>query len=197
MHLYNNLGLPGGGPREIIHILQNDKLLDNMNIQRNNVKYFIYVYIGDHQRRIYVNQRGVVPKYINKNGVLKEKKIIKIWDKLLINRMLKEWYLKKYIDLTETWNSECLYIRNMYKLINKKFSYGDEPTKLVILDYRSWENEDWNQISDEKGIEVIRVSDLADFDVTKVPYVVWEKEDHPSALAWQIVVPKLAEKLKL
>ena len=191
-----NLGLPGGGPREIIHILNNDKLLEEMNIDKNNVKYFIYIYIGDHQRRIYSDLRSLVPQYVKHNNELKQIKTIKFIDKLMITKAIKGYYADNFVKLEDFWDNEVVYIKNMQELISKKFSNGEMPTKLVILDYEDWGNEDWSQISDIEGIEVIHLKDLADIDVEKLPYIVWEGDDHPSALVWQTIIPKLVERIE-
>lgn len=192
-----NLGLPGGGPKEFLHILRNKSLLKQLNIDTNNIEYVVYVYINDHQRRLFTNARVFGPKYKEENGVLKEKHINTFFERTRIKNAITHYYfhhiIRKFFE-EYSWQKTERYIKEINKEIKNTFTNHGKETKFIILSYKELNNEDWSNLEKE-NIQIIRVKTLTDINLDEVPYIVWEGNDHPSALAWDIILPKFIKEI--
>lgn len=192
-----NLGLPGGGPKEFLHILRNKSLLKQLNIDTNNIEYVVYVYINDHQRRLFTNLRTFVPKYKEDNGILKEQQTNSFFERIKIKTAITNFYfdfiISKFFQ-KYSWQKTERYIKEINKEIKNTFSNHGKETKFIILAYKETNNENWTDLEKE-NIQIVRVKTLADLDLENVPYVVWEGNDHPSALVWDIILPKFIKEI--
>ena len=196
-----NLGIQGGGIREILHMLQNDKLykyLGENHFNKNKVKYVIYLYQGDHQKRIFTSlRRPLVPNYKEKGNELVFQPIKnRFWEMCVINKTVQEMYFSKYlykIHPDKCFERLALYVNEIDRIIHDRLKNGDEQTKLIVLDYHDWGNEDWSKVNSD--IEVIKIKELAKIDIGELPYIVMEGDDHPSALVWELTMPILASRL--
>ncbi len=189
-----NFGLLGGGLQDILHIIRNDKILNIFNIDTNNVQYVIYLYMFDHQRRLYVNVHPCEPEFKIKNGNFTEQKT----NRFLLNSYITFAFKEKEFSLSDknkNWDLVCEYIKAINKEIHKRFKNGNKETKFIVLVYiPPHGNEDWSMLENEEDLQIIKVEDLVSFPPFSKEYVTFDTL-HPSALVWQLVVPKLAEEL--
>lgn len=194
-----NLGISGGGPQEFLYVLRNKEIYKKRDINTNNIQYVIYIYIDDHQRRIFSHIKQLAPKYKEKDGILEEQKTNDFFERLKlrsrINNVYYNFIISKYFP-KYSWEKEVLYIKEMNREVKKTFTNNGKETKFIVFDYEEKGNENWNDIEKE-NIQVIKLKDLADFNPHAVPYIISKTDDHPSVLAWNIIVPKLIEKIEL
>ena len=191
-----NLALCGGGLQDILHIIRNKKILNLFDIDTNNVQYVIYLYMFDHQRRLYVNVHAGEPEFKIINGNFIEQKTNRFLLNSYITFQFKENEFNRS-DKNKNWDLLCEYIKAINKEIHEKFKNGNEETKFIILVYiPPHGNEDWSMLENEENLQVIKVADLVSFAPFGKEYVTFDTL-HPSALAWKLVVPKLAEELNL
>ncbi len=191
-----NLGIPGGGPREILYLLRTNKIIELSQKEKNNVDYIIYTYIWDHQVRLYSNLLPLVPKYKKtKYNTLVEQKL-HFYNKSFIYTNLTRFKFFHY-DINNSFNLLNIYISEIYKEICNKFNYQKTPPKLIILVYTDNINENgWENLKKNKNITIINVKDLTGKDMyNDKEYLTFS--NHPNVKAWQIIVPALAKELNL
>ena len=189
----DNLGLPGEGIRGILNIISSDRVLNQFNIDKNNIQYVIYLYMYDHQRRLYINLHAGEPLYKIQNGTLVKRNI----NRFLLNSYITFRFRENaYIhsDVNYNWKLFCMYLRAIEQEIHKNFRNGDKETKFVVLVYvPSNGNEDWSLLEND-NIEIVEANDLVEFDVASDEYKSFDGA-HPNALLWQLLVPALVDKL--
>ena len=189
-----NFALCGGGLQDILHIIRNNKILNLFNIDTNNVQYVIYLYMSDHQRRLFVNVHAGEPEFKIVNGNFIEQKTNRFLLNSYITFQFKENEFNRS-DKNKSWDLFCEYVKAINKEIHEKFKNGNEETKFIILVYiPPYGNEDWSKLENEENLQIIKVDDLISFDPFAKEYVTFDTI-HPSALVWQLIVPKLAEEL--
>lgn len=191
-----NLGIPGGGPREMLYLVRTNKIIDLSQKEKNNVDYIIYTYIWDHQIRLYANLRPLVPKYKKtKYNTLVEQKL-HFYNKSFIYNSLTRFKFFNY-DINNSFNLLNTYISEINKEICNKFNYQKTPPKFIVLVYTDNINENgWEDLKKEKNITIINVKDLTGKDLNNnKEYLTFS--DHPNAKAWDVIVPALVKKLNI
>ena len=185
-----NLGINGGGPREILMSIQNENLIKRIH---KTPQYIIYTYIPDHKRRLYVPLAFLNANYkpINNYKDLQfYTPIMPIYKSFIYETIMNKLYKNNLIKTTEQLFN--LYIKKINEEINKQFG---ENTQLIILVYYEKEKENWNEIK-KYGIKVINIQE--DWNInTQEPQFKGKDQEHPNAKAWEVIVPKLIKELGL
>ena len=191
-HPVYNLGLGGTSPRTALYILRNKSLRNKLLKSAENIKYVIYTYIPDQLPRLYAdvyrkpepmffyNKSENKLKYFNSKGT-----IFRSYSYYLISRKIAY-----SMDTNKQFKLFQIYMNEISKEI-KKISTG---AKLVILAYDTYITPAENFLDGD--IIIINVSDIVKENLRDDKFRTIDHH-HPSAEAWKIIVPKLAEKLEL
>ena len=188
-----NRGIPGCGTNHMLYMVEK-----GLSSNIKNPEYFIYIYIAGHIYRLYM------PASFFHNLLIyyKEKD-----NKLVLQKDWDNWHWHSYT--LRTLNEQLEYAGKIHshdkkiqfllkhlnrtqEEINKKYP----ESKFVVLAYSG--EEDIKAIEKElteNKIKIIYLSDLSSEDFTKKPYAL--EDGHPSALAWDIIIPELTKKLSL
>ncbi|MBQ9245263.1 hypothetical protein IJ182_03240 [bacterium] len=188
-----NLGVVAASPREILYILRNDELRNELLYNEQNLEYIIYPFISNHLQRLYMNIRlnPLTPYFKLKDGSLEFYDKNHFIQKSYIFRLLYELKYKEKDDL-EAYNLFTIYMKEANKEIKKHYPSA----KFVILVYEDYLDHDWKELENE-GIIVIKVKDMTVIDVYSSQYSQSAIDSHPNKLAWEKIIPILAEKLNL
>lgn len=203
-----NRGVCATGP-QCVHRQLSDK---DFQKQIPDAEYVIYTFIYDHLYRVVRTFRECQSANIDFGYVLKDGK--------LVERTYPFWYLYgsflmraiiDYINIQDYWyemeNGLPLFMKIMEDSVkqtkimypNSKFVFVEFPEgSCCALDYdgsRKLDEKTINKLKD-LGIIYIYAPDLVGHDFCESKYRLADK-DHPSGLAWDELVPKLVEKLKL
>ena len=203
-----NRGLSGTGTNFVYRQLA-DK---NFKNEVPDAEYFIYTFIYDHVFRQFEDSFPFAPevmvRYEIKDGQLVEKKrpflfayssfIVKIYCE---HRTKKE-------QIYEIWHGLPLFMATIeasVKEMKKKYPNS----KFVLLEYPEFaicRNEPWAETSflkpeeieqlEKMGVIYLSVEDLIGNKLCEKKYRASDGE-HPGALAWDVLVPKLAQRLNL
>ncbi len=188
-----NLGVKATSTREILYILRNNDLRNKLLDNQNNFEYVIYPYISNHRYRLYTD----IKPYTYSPYFKETENGLEYYEK---NKLIANSYIyKKFLDwkYSEINNKEAFRLMCVYlKEINKEIKKHYPDTKFVVLIYEDYLNENWN-ILDKEGIIIVKVKDIAKIDVKSPEYTLSPNDFHPNAKAWQVIVPKLIEELKL
>lgn len=186
-----NLGINGGGPREILMSLQNENLIKRIH---KTPQYIIYTYIPDHKRRLYVPLAFLNANYkpINNYTDLQfYTPIMPIYKSFIYETIMNKLYKNNLIAKEKTEKFFNLYIKKINEEIKKLFG---EKTQLVILVYYENEKENWDIIKKE-GITVINILEDWNINTQEVRFK-GNDQEHPNAKAWETIVPELVKELK-
>ncbi len=188
-----NRGIPGCGINHMLYMVK-----EGLSSKIKNPEQFIYTFIDAHIYRLYMPAsyfHNILIYYKEKNGHLVEKNDFDIWYwHSYTLRTIYEglMYAERIYSQEQEIEFMLLHLLEINKEIkenfpNSKFTVfaynGKEKIKIIEKDLR------------ENGIEIIYLSDLIDKDFEKKPYVL--EDDHPSALAWDTIIPELVKKLSL
>lgn len=184
-----NYGISGGSPREALYILDSGYLNDKIT-NPESVKYVIYTFIDDIIRRVYYNNRPVVPWY--KRTAEDGLEYIK-YSPLLRFRILQNYNVYKYNNKVYDLEILKLYFTEMNRKIKAKFPNA----QFIILNYDNSQCSVLEDLKVKHNIPVINTFDILNFDICKPEYQISEDENHPNAKAWDIIVPALAKELNL
>ncbi len=188
---YNRAGRGWG----LSHFLYQVRRNDFYTQFKEEPEYIFYIYIQDHDNRldkfkIEPNCIDFQPKYIIKKGHLIEQKPNFI-DRLYSVQDYQYYYNynKKKVDFSTI----KLYFTEARDAIRQHW----KNTKLVILVYPIRMSIDKNLFTtlENEGYKVIYLEDLVNIDLTDDKYRCdgW----HPSAEAWQIILPKIIKELDI
>ncbi len=191
-----NLSLIGGSPREILYMLRNENFLNSGLLKNRKAQYFIYINIPSHRNRLYANFRQFVPTFkpVNNNTRLKYYRNF-FNDRSFLYYQAMFFYTNHLMNEKKAFNDLKLYIKEINRAIQNKFDNYNSPSKLVILVYGDFSNDDWNELNDE-NIIVIKINDMLGFDIMDTKYTIGDNM-HPNAKAWEVIVPALAKELNL
>ena len=189
-----NLSLIGGSPREILYMLRNDKFLNSGLLKNRKAQYFIYINIPSHRNRLYANFRPFVPTFKPVNNRLKYYRNF-FKERSFLYYQVMFFYTNHLMNEKKAFNDLKLYINEINRAIQNKFDNYDSPSKLVILVYGNFSNDDWSELNNE-NIIVIKINDMLGFDIMDTKYTI-EDNNHPNAKAWDVIVPALAKELNL
>ena len=187
-----NLGINGGGPREILMSLRNNELIKKI---QKNPQYVIYTYIPDHKRRLYVPLAFLNANYKPMDNYADLQfyiPIMPIYKSFIYETIMNKLYKNNLILKDKTEKFFNLYITKINEEIKKQFG---EKTQFVILVYYENEKENWDEIKKE-GIKVINI--LEDFNInTQQPEFKGKDQEHPNEKAWKVIIPELIKELDL
>lgn len=188
--LVYNFGLCGGGAKEMLYTLQNNKIIKDIKPD-----YVIYTYIPHHKNRLYssITEFAFGYKPINNFQNLKFQKENKIIHNSIIRKKLVDSLVeKRIISDQKAQKLFALYMKQMNEEIKKL--YGDN-TKFVLFVYDNSHNENWEDL-ENIGIKIIIVENLIKIDLKDNQYRI-PNDDHPNKKAWELVVPALVKELNL
>lgn len=192
-----NAALEGGSPRETLYLLRNYKKCAEQGIfpeNSANTKYFIYTFIGDQGRILFLDIFRISPvfkAYKDNNGIERlaytEKR--SIFDKSYIKFFFGYNYSPKLND--RMIKATTLYFSEMKLDVKKAF-----PNAKFILFVYDDENYDYDwSILEKEGITVLKLEEMSDIPIASDEKYLYKS--HPNGLAWQIVVPILIKNLNM
>lgn len=205
-----NWGICGAGIQHMLYLLKDIKVLNEI---KNPPEYVIYTYIPSHIERIryyYFTENtsnfiAITSKFDSHKNIVLEKDVFfpKPFYKTFIMKLLFD-LKSKYEKINETKyfneNKEMLYqiLLQTKQIINNKYPQ----TKFVILIYDENPSNDFHfYMKDyfdklqQNGFIIIKVDDLIGAEQKNKER---QKDGfHPNAQAWNLIVPKLIEKLNL
>lgn len=192
-----NYAVEGKAFQNALYILEN-KIYDT-NIK--NPEYVIYVMMSDHIRRLYTNVCMAdfvgYPLYVfDKNGKLYMKKpYYPVYRQFYTFYFINNWIFKKFLE--KDYNRHSKYVNAYFKAMNEEIKKQYPDTKFVILMYGN-NNFGLNLSELEKsGFIIINTQDITGVNLLSREYQQSDTDKHPVAKAWDIVVPALADRLKL
>ena len=183
-------------------------IAEHYNIEKtiSNPEYIIFVMIDNHLYRLYREIMNIDEPYFDilyqYNGkILEERKPIysflfksSIIRYINLNLILYMYNKKNQDEIFDFMKAHFL---KMKSILNKKFPNS----KLVILQYEenenSWifNNPRWNELRDE-GFIIINSYELTNEHLFEEKYRI-PNDVHPNEKAWDLLVPKLVERLEL
>ena len=187
-----NLGICGGGPREILITLQNKELIKKIY---KEPEYIIYTYIPDHKRRLYVPLAFLNANYKPIKNYTELKYYTPIWyiyKSFIYETIMNKIYNNKIIPNERINKFFNLYIKKINEEIKKQFGNN---TKFIILIYYGADSHNWNEV-EKQGIKVINLNSSYNIDTQQPEYKGTDNE-HPNAKAWEVIVPALVKELDL
>ncbi len=207
-----NRGIESWGPNANLKDIQTSPFFNNREIIEP--EYYIYTFISDHLRRIYIDYWETNPfnnnKIYNLYTIRNNKLILK--EKVNLLNYIQNTYLirrlnRAVFDITPDNNKFDrlkLYLYEIKKELEKRYPnikmviivyYPELDTKYTheILPFRT---ERWKEFEDD-GFIVIRF-DKSEFEfLNENSYISPNDNIHPSGKAWDTLVPIIINKLKL
>ncbi len=196
--VYNN-GFSGSGLSLIEMILSSEEVVKALP---PNAEYIIYTFINDHIRRMYTYRswsfaQEMFPRYVKRNDGIELKypsPSLNWLYRTFIHRTIEE-----YIAIYRACNSQTdeYFFRRIIKRIDDKIKNNFKQAKFVILyyDVPGYYEIIENSIK-ELNLNIILLN-VYDFIPNIDDEKYWQEDGHPSAEAWEVIVPKLVEKLKM
>lgn len=197
-----NYAIPGFGIQAAYYCLKNIIPKDNIKTP----EAIIYVFIEDHVRRFYSPYNFGASKYIKyvdykeKNGEMIENKffIPYISNSYMLAALKEQDYYKNYSkrNTNKDFDNIKKYFLEMKKLVDNNYT----GSKFIIILYDCFKNnnvinsERWQELEKE-GIRIIKTKELKEGDKLSVPP--YSRKNHPTESAWTVLVPQIAEKLKI
>ena len=191
----------GAGPSQALYEIENG--FPNVN----NPEYIIYNFIEYHITRMYIPTSFFFPLIcfykVDKKGFLIPKNEFDIlWYHSYTARALYEKYINYSLSTPEFNKLATDFLLKHFVQMKKVASKKYPESKFVIFAYdgekglnnKSYIKSIENNLKKE-GFIVVYMDELSDIDFTQKPYVL--DDGHPSSYAWNIVVPKLAQRLHL
>ncbi len=187
-----NYAVSAYGIQHMLYIIKNKSFFDKVE---GKPEYAIYVYINDHQRRLYGD-----PWIIENNGLYVQYRLngdkLELRDEILPSFLYKTFIVRKILEIQNK-----LYYNKFSEeeLLNN--SYLRYPgIKFVILKYSdqqyfSPEHPNLWKALEREGFIIIDTKDLIGREFTQEDTIA--DKFHPNESAWDLVVPKLVEKLGL
>lgn len=183
-------------------------IVEHYNLEKtiNNPEYIIFIFIDNHLYRLYREIMDIDYPYLDilykeNEKILEERKPIysflfksSIIRYINLNLILYMYNKKNQDEIFDFMKAHFL---KMKSILNKKFPNS----KLVILQYEenenSWifNNPRWNELRDE-GFIIINSYELTNEHLFEEKYRI-PNDVHPNEKAWDLLVPKLAERLEL
>ena len=205
-----NRGIPGWGPQGNLKDIQKLPFFNKRKIIEP--EYYIYTFISDHLRRIYIDywdtkfSNEVYNLYKIRNNKLIPRDKITLLDYIKVMQITKR--INKYIfDITpddKKFDRLKLYLYKIREELQKKYPN----IKVVILVYnpdvdtvethkiKPFRTERWKELEND-GFILLRF-DTPEYDfLTSQDYITQIDNVHPSAKAWDTLVPIIVEKLGL
>ena len=188
-----NIGLNGASPKETLYILRNYKRFVKYGFlpeEGDNTKYFIFIYIDDHHRRIVQEKYRRTPlfKVVNKDG---EKHLEYYKNRNILKKsFIFQWYqFNHQFPVDEKINELfTLYMKDIINEVKKIYPSAEVIFFAYIIDDEQIPY-DFKNVEDV-GMKVIKLQDFS--------HIRFQKEYtfdgiHPNEKAWNEVAPKFIE----
>lgn len=205
-----NRGKPGYGPHLNLKDIQTSSFYNKDKI--TEPEYYIYVFISDHIRRLYIDYFGQDAKEIYRQYKIKNHKLIPEGDKITLADYIKITHFVKWLNnsIAELVPDDKKFDRlKLYMYATREELLKRYPDiKMVILVYhpelcvgynnidKPFRTDRWKELEDD-GFIIIRL-DTPEFDYLKeTEYLSESDKEHPSGKAWDKIVPVVIEKLGL
>lgn len=191
-----NLGISGGSPRETLFLLRNRKDLKNI-IPNKDIKYVIYTYIPDQERRLYTDIREIVPSFRlkNKGKALEYYTHNKFIHASNIYRNFSNLYYEYLVGEEESFALFSLYLSEISKEVKNIYGKDIEFIVFIYPDYDPDNKYKWQKIN-KNEITILNITKKLDIENNSNAYKI-KDDDHPNAKAWQVIVPALVKELDL
>lgn len=171
-----------------------------------DAEYVIYVFIIDHNLRLYKYQIGFWTQELNLRYKLKNGKLYQIYDSFpIVDALFTTKLIQEKIE-TSLGDKECqdfVLFKAMTSDMMKEFKKNYPNSKLVFLEYPQDTNpyakltvDAINHLKNE-GYIYLNANQLVGVDLGKYEYKIEGEGVHPNEKAWSMLAPKLAEKLKM
>ncbi len=205
-----NRGIPAWGPNANLKDIQTTSFFNNHKIIEP--EYYIYTFISDHLRRIYINywdtdfSNEIYNFYKIRNNELILRNKINLLDYIQITQVMKR-INRRIFDLTpddKKFDRLKLYLYTMRSELIKRYPN----IKMVILVYNTdldtvythqikpFKTERWKELEDD-GFILLRF-DTPEFEFLADNKYISEFDNvHPNGKAWDIIVPIIIKKLGL
>ena len=192
-----NIGLDGASPKETLYILRNYKKFVKDGFlpeEGDNTKYFIFIYIDDHHRRIVQEKYRRTPRFkvVEKDGEkhLEYYKSRNILKKSFIFRHYQYWH---QFPIDEKINELfTLYIKDINNEVKKIYPSAEVIFFAYIIDDEQIPY-DFKNVED-LGLTVIK---LRDFSPIRFQKEYTFDGIHPNEKAWNEITPKFIEIAKI
>ncbi len=186
------------------HMLYQTRL-EKFYEQIQEPEYVIYVYLNDHLRRLYLmsfaawniladeqnlrykEKDGNLIQIQNNNPILRQIK------RLYLTNELHRIYVEKYI-LKDKQKCYDFALKHFVESKNEMQKHW-ENTKYIVLFYNDTsDNKVFKTNLEKNGFIIIDSSDLTNENLKDSKYMM--PNEHPTEAAWDLITPKLIEKLK-
>ncbi len=197
-----NRAYPAWGIQQMLYQARSEELYKKVP----EPEYVIFTQMHDHFRRLYLItftgghmlNEDLNIRYKEKNGELilikNQNPILLFIKRLYITNKLHQFYIDKSI--LSKYNAYFYHDFAFSHLLEaKKEMQKHWPnTKFVLFAYDDLHKNDYYfKRLEKKGFEVITYKDLTDEDLTSEKYM--SQDYHPTAQAWDLLVPKLVERI--
>lgn len=199
-----NRAFSGWGIQHMLYQIRKDSFYKEVR----EPEYVIYVFIDDHIRRMYLDifdpsHKSIYLRYKEKKGKLIERKPLFpfLWCFYSVN----QYQLVKACKINDKIENEDKNFNFMKKMLLESKREIDKKypkEKFIIIKYGthmeepSWyiKTDRWKELEKE-GFIVLDTNELTRKDLSSKKYCL--EDNHPNEKAWDLIVPKLVEKLKL
>lgn len=189
-----NLGLGAGSPREMLYILRNNQLLNVLIKNNNQIKYIIYTYISDHNRRLYMDINLSAPHFRSVNNM---SSLVYQKNYFYYHTFIYKCFKKIQFRYTSPkLVNELLFL--YFKEIDKEIKNRFKSANFIIIVYDDSDNINWEEYERNiDGIKIIKINDILNINLGDLEYKLSETDSHPNAKAWEVVVPAIVKELNL
>ena len=179
-----------------------------------NPEYVFFLYNPAlHTHRLYeytfmLFNEDLYPRFINKNGELViVGRLPKIIEGLYLTKSFYKYRVQKEVNFDQS-NIDFTILH--FKKLQEEIYNHWKNTKFVILFYPyqndilfspNYDNQKYidkiKSAFEKNNLLYLDIADIVDVNLDSIKYQISDSNNHPTAEVWDIVVPKLAEKLKL
>ena len=193
-----NYALKGKGFQNALYIIQNNFLDANIK----NPKYFIYVFLNDHVRRIYSNSCmsdfvGQPLYKLDKNNQLYLYKDYypryrQFYTFYFFNNIIYKLFIEKDIERNNK------YVNAYFKAMNTEIKKRFPNTKFIVLTYGNQDlyKYDFSELINDDFI-VLNTDCLSNEKLMSAKYQISNSDTHPNEQAWDVILNPLIERLSL
>lgn len=199
-----NRAYPAWGIQHMLYQAQSEKLYEKVP----EPEYVIYMQMHDHFRRLYLItytsghmlNEDLNIRYKEKNNNLtlirNTNPFLLFIKRLYITNKIHQLYVDKFILNEKNREKYQNFAIKHYVKSKEEMQKHWKNAKFVIIMYDDYKSdESYIENLEAAGFEVITYKDLTDKDLTSAQYM--SKDYHPTANAWDLLTPKIVEKLGL
>lgn len=190
------------GIQQMLYQARDEKLYEKVP----EPEYVIFTHMHDHFRRLYLItfvgghmlNEDLNIRYKEKNGELvlikNQNPFLLFLKRLYITNKIHQFYIDKFV--LSKFNSDNYHNFALKHFVESKKEMQKhwKVAKFVVFAYDDLhKNDEYLENLEKEGFIVISYKDLTDEDLTLSKYM--SLDFHPTAQAWELLVPKLAKKL--